>query len=619
MSAKLIAEEGLLAGLVLSFDEGEEWIIGRDPSESQLLVSDPEASRQHLKAHRLSDGSISVENLSQTNPVQVNDQELKESRVLKHGDALKIGSSRFRFYTEIGGPDAKEMNGQDEAKLESKTQEKNPMQQEQSEQIEENQEEKSPREDDAFLEQNTDGTSDLLAKVDFGLEEAGPFMLKVIRGPNSGAEFSMQPGRSYTLGTAPHTCDVVFHDISVSRQHAKLTIEPDNRLFIEDLGSRNGILIDDHKVKERTPLGQNVVVSLGTTSFIIFDRESERHTIITPFLPSIVKTLQKDESKKAEKKQPKPAPKALPPPPPPKKKHLMRNLAILGLVLLLAGFSFGTSTLFKSQVIQQPEIDAKAEVSKVLATYPALQFSFTLGNGRLLLLGHLLSGVDKNQLMYQLQALPFIKSIDDKNLVIDEYVWKETNQILSKNPAWGAIAMRSPTAGRFEVIGYLKTRKQADQLQDFLAQNFSYLDRLDNKVIVEEDETNAISALLQDKGFRDVSMEMHNGEVTLTGTMAADKAAELNQLIKQINKRPTIRLVRDYVTQLEPEQSIIDLSDSYHVTGSTVIGGVNVSVVINGRILSKGDLLDGMTIDEIKRSTILLERDRVKYKIEYNK
>jgi hypothetical protein len=33
MTGYLIAEEGPLAGLVVRFEEGQEWILGRDPDE----------------------------------------------------------------------------------------------------------------------------------------------------------------------------------------------------------------------------------------------------------------------------------------------------------------------------------------------------------------------------------------------------------------------------------------------------------------------------------------------------------------------------------------------------------------------------------------------------------
>lgn len=99
MAAKLVAEEGSLKGLVLSLEDGDHWVIGRDPDACQLLVEDPSASRKHLICRTTPKG-ILVENLSETNPVQVNDEEIKEPRLLQNGDAVKIGSGTFRFYAE---------------------------------------------------------------------------------------------------------------------------------------------------------------------------------------------------------------------------------------------------------------------------------------------------------------------------------------------------------------------------------------------------------------------------------------------------------------------------------------------------------------------------------------
>lgn len=634
MSAKLIAEEGLLEGLVLSFDVGDEWIVGRDPDECQMIVSDPAASEQQLRVLRTEEGGISVENLSDANPVQVNDETLTATpRTLQHGDALKIGSSRFRFYTEIEGTTSplnghKEEDGAEQDAAPSDAADQAVVAENKVEEsVDQAVEESIGVDEDSFFHEESDDGKGLLAHVDFGLDDAGPFMLKVIRGPNNGAEFSMEPGRSYTLGTAANLCDVVFHDISVSRQHARLTIDAEQQMTIEDLGSRNGTLVNEVKITGKYPLAQNGVVALGTTTFIVFNRESERATIITPLLPSIVKTLQKDEVVKVKKKAPKPAPAApvapvAPPPPPPlvkKSNSLNRLLLLLSIGALVLGFGFATTTLFHSQMVSAPEVNTTAEIDRILAGFPGLQYSFNKDNGRLLLIGHVLTATGRSQLLYQLQSLPFIKVVDDNNLIVDEYLVRETNQILSKNPQWTGITLRATAPGQFVVTGYLKSRNQANLIKDFLSQNFRYLDLLDNRVVVEEDELNAIRVLVQERGFRDVSIDISNGEVALTGTMPADKAPALEKLVEDIKKRPTVRLVKDYVTQLEPEQNVIDISDTYYVSGSSNVGGVNLNVVINGRILTKGDLLDGMVIREIQNNVIFLERDGVKYKIEYNK
>ena len=48
MSGFLVAEEGPLAGLIIRFDEGEEWILGRDPDVSYQVREDAMVSRKHV-------------------------------------------------------------------------------------------------------------------------------------------------------------------------------------------------------------------------------------------------------------------------------------------------------------------------------------------------------------------------------------------------------------------------------------------------------------------------------------------------------------------------------------------------------------------------------------------
>ncbi len=107
-----------------------------------------------------------------------------------------------------------------------------------------------PRQDSIF-EENVPAGKDALAEIDFELVDTGRWLLKVISGPNSGAEFSMQASNTYVLGTDPNTCDIVFHDTSISRQHARIAVNGDDALTIEDLQSRNGTLIDGEHLKAK--------------------------------------------------------------------------------------------------------------------------------------------------------------------------------------------------------------------------------------------------------------------------------------------------------------------------------------------------------------------------------
>ncbi|MCB1112831.1 MAG: FHA domain-containing protein [Chlamydiia bacterium] len=381
MAAKLVAEEGTLKGLVLSLEDSDQWIIGRDPDACQLIIEDPVASRRHLICRNTSEGII-LENLSTTNPVQVNSESVNEPRLLSNGDLVKIGSGTFRFYSEseaqvindmteaplqkeelpVSKSPEEEINGEEEENHEEEPfvneeeveitaneepdeeadntedandievkeasieraggEEEEPQDEAIAEQMPEEEaanekpeeeaadeepeeeavDEEEPRSDSIFDEE-IDENEQILANINFDLLETGRWLLKVISGPNNGAEFAMQPGSTYMIGTDPNSCDIIFHDTSVSRQHARITVEGEDKLFIEDLKSKNGTLIDSNPLEGRQPLQPNTVVTLGTTSFVVFDREGEMQTIISPILPSIVKALQDRESEDKQRKR----------------------------------------------------------------------------------------------------------------------------------------------------------------------------------------------------------------------------------------------------------------------------------------------------------------------------
>lgn len=722
MAAKLVAEEGILKGLVLSLEEGEQWVIGRDPDSCQLLVEDPSASRKHLVCRTTPQG-ILVENLSQTNPVQVNDEEVKEPRLLQNGDAVKIGNGMFRFYAEAAAhlfkdepsrADGEQASGESpqinkieeeakpkeeeekepkpeaetpkeeekEAKPEAETPKEEAKEKEPTPEAEKPKEEPNLPKNDAAVKEEAkkqeepktaekenaalpnvtpapEGVSeeeddvphhsifeeeptekDALAEINFGLLDTGRWLLKVIGGPNNGAEFSMVTGTSYVIGTDPNSCDIVFHDTSVSRQHARITVGQDDALQIEDLKSRNGTLVDGEPLKAKLPLAVNTLVSMGTTSFIVFDREGEMQTIISPLMPSIVKVLQKEEAKKTEEEAAAAAAGALPGDPaaqqgasasatsPIDAKHATHPHATIGAFILIGIITgifvivgIGTSTLFKSEPVTVTEsVDPTKVLDETLAPfYPNVKYTFNKSTGRLLLVGHVLTASDKNQLLYALQGLKFIKNLDDSGIVIDEYVWHEINQVLGKNPDWKGITVQSPTAGHFILTGYLKTRAQADRLAEYMTNNFPYLDLLEKRVVVDEDIIASVNNLLDNMGFRDIKVKLDNGEVTLTGKIPIGKSADIDALIAEVKSLQGVRSVRNLISEVAPEQSMINISDKYEVTGISNQGGTNLNVVINGRILMKGDVLDGMTITSIQANTIFLEKDGVKYRIDFSK
>lgn len=77
-------------------------------------------------------------------------------------------------------------------------------------------------------------------------------------------------------------CDVVFDSSLVSRRHARLVLEA-GRVFIEDLGSRNGVLVNSRTVSGRIKLKPGDTIGVGdeVLELVLAPPGSERERRIT--------------------------------------------------------------------------------------------------------------------------------------------------------------------------------------------------------------------------------------------------------------------------------------------------------------------------------------------------
>jgi hypothetical protein len=89
------------------------------------------------------------------------------------------------------------------------------------------------------------------------------------------------PAGDYTLtaegviiGRAP-TCDVIVSDPLVSREHALIRIRP-NDVFIEDLGSSNGLYVNNVRITEPHQLYDGDRILVGTQELCVFAVTSRR-------------------------------------------------------------------------------------------------------------------------------------------------------------------------------------------------------------------------------------------------------------------------------------------------------------------------------------------------------
>lgn len=635
MTARLVAEKGLVKGLVLSFEDGNEWLIGRDPDECQLVVEDPKISRKHILCKRVEAGII-LENLSTTNPIWINQEVIEGPYLLQEGDRLKMGDGFFRFFSGIISESSEEEEFPDDSS-------------ESPEQDAEHREKPEPEElplapDSSFIDDEEDGYFETIyseKELTFGTPiyappspeedlvketetveapergvEAPPqapflpdtrWLLKVMTGPSTGAEHPLEEGNTYVIGSDDSNCDITLHDISISRQHARLTLTEDEVLNIEDLQSRNGVRIDGALVEGESTLTPSHLVSLGTTSFLVIDKEKKLETLTT--LPSHLPEGSTDTP--SEDKETKAATSFKIP------SISTGKIALVSIIFgIISIIGIGSVSLLKIEDVAVERVNVEDQIREITDNYPDIEFDFN--NSRLFLLGHVTTAVERDRLLHALKNLSFVQRIDD-HTVIDELVWQETNQILAKNPEWRSISIYSPEPGQYVLTGYLQSNAEAESLTDYMNIHFDHLDRLQNKVVVEEQLIEAVNVALIENAFSDVFVEISSGELTISGYMSAAKAPELRNIVAKAQKLPGIRTIKNFVVELAPEESMINLSDRYEVTGHFRHANVNVSVVINGRILARGDTLDGMTITSIKPRSIFLEKDGFKFRIDYIK
>jgi type III secretion system YscD/HrpQ family protein len=613
MPAHLIAEEGPLQGLILNLEEGDEWTIGRDPDSVDFLLEDSTVSRKHARVFRTPEG-LYFENLSRVNPALVNGEAASTPVVLKQGDRLQIGATLFAYsenpLPEDQAPPEKKRKTKSSGAYDDifgELEEPSPPPHKEPEDIPRETvgrvEEESPY-DTIFEDESAN------EELPFSLLSSTPLLLKVVSGPNAGAEFGLDKGRSYIIGKDPNSCDIAFQDLSVSRTHARLTIDPEGILEIEDLGSKNGTFVSGQPVTEKRILTPQDMIALGTTVFLIIDREAPQETIYSPVLPThelppVEPTVPEPILPTEEDWKKKPIPT----------KHLVIGGSFFAIffVIFLSFFS-----LFRSESIQLTKKEPVDHLSEALAKYSAVQFSFNPASGKLFLVGHVLTAVEYQELTYRLSEISFIQSVEN-TVVIDELVWKMTNDVINDNPAWRSVSIHSPQAGQFVANGYLKTNEEAAALADYLNVNFPYLDRLKNEVVVEQNLQAEVQNSIQSAGLGGVVFQLSNGEIVLSGRYSNKMEDEYRDLIKKLNQLKGVARVKDVALAVAPNAAGIDISQQFQVGGSSMREGRGYSVILNGKIYTIGDLVEGMTLTAIEPTTILLEKDGLRYRIDYTR
>ena len=96
----------------------------------------------------------------------------------------------------------------------------------------------------------------------------------MISGSNAGSEFGMEKSKSFIIGKDVAQADIIFSDMSVSKQNTKITIDENSDIFVEDLGSKNGTYVNNKKIEEKTKITSHDLITLGTTTFLVIENDA---------------------------------------------------------------------------------------------------------------------------------------------------------------------------------------------------------------------------------------------------------------------------------------------------------------------------------------------------------
>jgi pSer/pThr/pTyr-binding forkhead associated (FHA) protein len=101
--------------------------------------------------------------------------------------------------------------------------------------------------------------------------------LKVLSGSSAGRELKI-PGDEFLIGRSD-ACNLRPKSDSISRKHCILRVR-EGRLFVEDLGSRNGSYLDDERLQEETEAKHGSKLRLGRLEFqvVLEQQPASKHT-----------------------------------------------------------------------------------------------------------------------------------------------------------------------------------------------------------------------------------------------------------------------------------------------------------------------------------------------------
>ncbi len=234
----VLEEEGK-AARALAFESSADSItLGRD-SKCDFQIPVPAISRQHCRIY-FQDDTYIIQDLRSTYGTLINGKKLEsdEKKVLSSGDIIELASVRITVSIEL------EESAQEVSAVGEKTQ--------------------------ALAAK---AVEEILSGINQGsAHDEGPY-LRVLNGFDEGTRFVFGNSNEWYMGRSKD-CDFIINDPNISRRHAIIRKDWEG-YYVEDLGSKNGVLVNDKKVVKRRFLRHRDEILIGPVKLLFVDPNYE--------------------------------------------------------------------------------------------------------------------------------------------------------------------------------------------------------------------------------------------------------------------------------------------------------------------------------------------------------
>jgi pSer/pThr/pTyr-binding forkhead associated (FHA) protein len=219
-------------------------VLGRE--RSNVVLDDPETSSSHCQIQMIG-GDYHLFDLHSTNGTFVNGQRIVKSR-LAAGDRIRVGKTEFVFDFVSDGQNATDLDVRtfEPARY--------------------------------ALPEKSDAASidDLFSAERREYVQAMRMMVEVTYG--DGTLESFEADREFVAGRAS-TVGKFSKDDELSRKHARFFLDDDASLWVEDLGSTNGVFLGVLRVAKPLKIGMNDVVKIGKCKMKLKAVEGPRYRL----------------------------------------------------------------------------------------------------------------------------------------------------------------------------------------------------------------------------------------------------------------------------------------------------------------------------------------------------